>query len=155
MVAANGHHRTLLEIGALVQRPVTSPKPLKMLARLSTSFLIGAKKTAASSAYREVLITAPLPRILWRSPFLVATSRILWSGSMAMMKRNGEMGSPCRRPFPCLMGHPAIPLRMILEDEELRRAATQSLNLLEILVVGGDQASTPTSRCRRPCGCQA
>ena len=72
---------------------------------------------------------APLPLILWRSPFLVATSRILWSGSMAMMKSNGDTGSPCRRPCPCLIGSPAIPLRMILE-EKLRRAAIKSLNLL-------------------------
>ena len=34
----------------LVQRPVTSPKPLKMHARFSTSLLIGAKKTTMSSA---------------------------------------------------------------------------------------------------------
>jgi hypothetical protein len=61
----------------LVHRPVTLPKPSRMLAKFWMSSLKGATKTAASSAYKDVLRMFPRPRSLWMRPswFALATGK--------------------------------------------------------------------------------
>jgi hypothetical protein len=45
-------------------------------------------------------------------------------------EKQGDKGSPCVSPLPCFIGSSAMPLRITLEEEEDRRAAIQSQNLL-------------------------
>lgn len=101
----------------LVQRPVTSPNPFRIDVRLPTSLLIGAINMAASSAQRDVLTMALLPRILWKSPSVLRAPESVVGGSIASTKRRGESGSPWRRPWSCMIVGPATPFKRIREEE--------------------------------------
>lgn len=109
-----------------VMRPVTWPKLCRFKARASRSCFIRATKIAASSAYREVLTCAAQLLNVVSTSRSVARSKSYWRGSMAKTKRSGERGSPCRKPVPCLIGTPGIPLIKTREDEVDRRAVIQS-----------------------------
>lgn len=95
----------------------TFPKRLSRSAKALTSSLIGLMKTAASSAFINVQKRTTLPRSLLRTHMSVTLSKRRWRGSIAKMKRRGDRGSPCRKPFPCLIVSTRIPFRVIFEVE--------------------------------------
>lgn len=99
----------------LFRRPETSPKSSRRTFRFSISVESGFTKNATSSANREILnLKFPIPRgeiTLDCS----ASFMILLSGSIAMMKRKGERGSPRLRPLACLMGCPGMPITSTFE----------------------------------------
>ena len=94
------HMGMTVDFWKFVLSPVTSPKELRILARVRTSSCNGATKRAASSAYMEMRKCGPLPLSLVSAPISVTNSRILCKGSIARTNRSGERGSPCHRPLP-------------------------------------------------------
>jgi hypothetical protein len=51
----------------------------------------------------------------------------LMQGVHSQYKEHGESGSPCRRPWPCFMGLPGIPLSIIHDEVVLQISAIRSL----------------------------
>ena len=113
-----------LVFSKFVVRPVTSPKFLRMSAKLLMSLPAGFMKITASSAYMEILKRAALPRSLCSNFSSVAFRSSRCSGSNARMNRSGERGSPYRRPRPwmCSVG---VPFTRIVEVDVERIAAIQ------------------------------
>jgi hypothetical protein len=73
-------------------RPLAFSNCSKMLNSAVTSPCTGLRKMTASSAYRDNLSLAYLPRRGLRIPSSVAIFRILCKASMARMNRYGDRG---------------------------------------------------------------
>jgi hypothetical protein len=111
----------------LVHRPVAIPNWWSKCCRLVTSTAIGLRKSIASSAYKLVRNFIRVAPIGVRRPCCVVMSNIFCKGSIANIKSMGESVSPCRRPRPCFMGLPGIPLSIIRDEMVLQISAIRSL----------------------------
>ena len=116
------------DFSTFVFSPVASSNLARISASVVTSLLYGLTKIAMLSAYMDVRMTVCFPLNFAKCPSSVARSRIFCSGSIAMTNSRGERGSPWRNPQSCLIGVVGTPLRRIWEDDDDRRAATQSLH---------------------------
>lgn len=101
-------------------RPEHSPKLCSIFLSLSNSVANGFAKKAASSAYKEHLNLACFGRTGCSNPCYAAFSRILWTGSITIIKSNGDNGSPCLSPLACLIFWLGLPFISILEDDDPR-----------------------------------
>ena len=94
------------------------------------SWIVGLMKTAASSAYKEILKLVHLGSICCSRPLFCANWNIFWSGSMANKNSMGERGSPCLTPRQCKILLPGSPFSKNEEDDVHHKAETQSHHLL-------------------------
>jgi hypothetical protein len=94
---------------------------------LVTSDGIGLRKSIASSAYKLVQNLMGSTPIGVSRPCCIAMSSSLYRGSIANINNIGESESPCRRPRPCFMGRPSIPLSIICDEVVLQISVIKSL----------------------------
>src|SRR4051812_43370657 len=124
----------LIGSAALLLKFVFNPVTFRKISRIYPTILIssceGFTKSAKSSAYKETLIVAARPLNFESTPCSVARSKILCSGSMAMMNRKGDSGSPCLNPCLCQICTDWTPFTMTIDEEDERINAIHSHHLV-------------------------
>ncbi|KAK8462726.1 hypothetical protein SEVIR_1G257550v4 [Setaria viridis] len=89
---------TMVDFKKFVTSPEAWPNRVRRSAMAFASFLSGLRNMAASSAFIEILTVGVQPLHLLRIPCFVAWLMSCCSGSIAIMKRSGDNGSPYRSP---------------------------------------------------------